>query len=325
MSVLLDSLRAYWLPDIANTKSSLDFSTSEWVKRGGFYVSTVSSTTSFSLQIASVADVNDLFAATANRPFTGCFESLASISEISKVPRSLAWFIIKLYYAAFFAAHGQMRVCGVSCTNLDAVDAVRIYELAKLQGLSGSATKIASGQYMVKFDAHSLTLSFKAIQSGGSHEALWSAYRNFLNGIIDTSPTMIPIQQQRKVVVDKLTAINALLSLKGSNGGNWLSKVRNSVQYRQSHGVWYPYSLGKAVPGPLIHKAVARFKEDPDGFLLATSLAVDSDEVRTFCEGALFLSCLARGTVLDLSARASVKSAIARQGAANLLKLCGMD
>lgn len=325
MSLLVDSLRQYWLPGVANAEAALTLTLSDWVKGGGFYVKELPSATAFTLQLSSAADVANLFAATANRTFSGCFESVVSISEVQKVPRSLAWLMIKLYYAAFFGAHGHMRTCGVSCANLDAVDAVRIYELARLQGLNVGASKINSGQYLVRFDVTSLTLSFLAVQASGSHEALWITYKAFLERIIETAPTLIPIQQQRDLVVEKLRAANVLLGLKGSNGGNWLSRMRNLVQYRHSHGVWYPYSLDKASSAKLLSRTATVFKSSPDTFRLEGKVGRDAAEIETFYEGALFISSIARRTTLDLAARSAVKSSISKRGAITFLKLCEMD
>jgi len=325
MSVLVESLRRYWVPDIANTEADLTLTLSDWIKSGGFYVKELLSPIVFTLQLSSVTDVANLFAATANRTMSSCFESIASISEVQKVPRSVAWLVVKLYYAAFFGAHGHMRTCGVSCANLDAIDAVRIFELAKLQGVGDAVGKINAGQYLIRFDETTLTLSFVAVQGIGSHEALWSTYRSFLDGIIETAPTLIPIQQQRELVVEKLEAEKFLLSLKGSNGGNWLSKMRNLVQYRHSYGVWYPYSLEKSVPTKLLSKALTTFRADPDTFGLAAKVGKSADEIETFYEGALFISSLARRTVLDMAARSAVKSSAAKRGAVTFLKLCEMD
>ncbi len=325
MSLLIDSLRRYWLPDIANAETALTLTLSDWVKTGRFYVGNVDSSTTFRLQLTSVADVADLFAATSNRTMCSCFESIASISEIRKVPRSIAWLIIKLYYSAFFGAHGHMRACGVSCANLDATDAVRIVEAAKLQGVAGSVSKINSGQYLLRFDASTLSLFFTAIQTNGSHEALWLSYKSFLEGLAQQAPDVILIQQQRELLVDKIKSVINLLSLKGSNGGNWLSKVRNLVQYRQTHGVWYPYSIDRSVPAKLITRTISTFKSDPDGLDLAISVGKDAAEIETFYMGCLFISSVARETVLDMAARSSVKGSVARRGAVTFLKLCELD
>ncbi|WP_137406017.1 hypothetical protein [Sphingobium sp. MP9-4] len=325
MPLLTDALRLYWLPEIANAEADLAMSISDWIREAGFYFKDFVSPGEFSLQLSSVTDVSNLFAATSNRTMSGCFESIASISTVSKVPRSLAWFIIKLYYAAFFGAHGHMRACGLSCANLDAVDAVKLYESAKFQGVAGAIPKINSGQYLIRFNASTRELLFTAIQASGSHEALWATYKKFIEEVIYRGPETISISQQRQFVIDKLKDEITLLSLKGSNGGNWLSKMRNLVQYRHSHGVWYPYAIDKAVPEKLISRAIDKFKSDPDSFGLTPSVGKPAVEIETFVEGSLFISSLARRTVLDMAARSTVKGAVARRGAVSLLKLCSMD
>jgi hypothetical protein len=321
----MDSMRRFWVPGMPNIEADLDLTTSSWLQGANYYVVGVTSPGNFAIQFSSLEEVASLFAATSNRTFSGCFESIASVGEVERSPRSVAWLLVKLYYAAFFAAHGHMRACGISCTNLDALDAVRIYDAAKVYGALGSIQKISSGQYMMILDFTTLTLAFSAVTASGSHEALWHTYKLFIDRLIAGLPNLIPIQQQRNHVDNQLMLLRAILCFKGSNGGNWLSRFRNSVQYRHSHGAWYPYSLEKSTPPKLISRLISAFTEDPDIVSLSAHGNRPDDEVDIFYRCTMFLSAIARATTIDLATRSTNRKSAARRGAIAYLRLCNFD
>lgn len=315
-------MRRYWLPGMPNVEADPGMTIGSWLESANYYVVNVASADSFEIQFASIDSVAPFFAATSNRTLSGCFETIVSVGEVAKSPRSVAWLLVKLYYAAFFAAHGHMRACGVSCANIDVLDAARIYDKAKLYGVVGNVSKFNSGQYLVKLDHATLKLSFSAINISGSHEALWGSYKGFIDNLILDLPNKIEIKQQREYVVDQLEKLRSILCLNGSNGGNFLSKFRNSAQYRHSYGAWYPYTLNKSIPPKLIEKTFSHFSKEPDiNSVFISSKKADRD-LQAFCQCAIFLSALARGTVIDLSRRSINRKSIARRGAISFLHLC---
>lgn len=325
MAILIDGLRGFWVPGIASIREGEINNLSDWLKFGRFYVKDVISSDRFILEVASADDAADLFAATANRTLVGCFESIVSIEEVRVAPKSLAWMLVKLYYSAYFAAHSHMRICGWSCVNLEVVDATRVFDLADASNSSLPCSKINSGIFYVRFDAASREIHFEAAGTKRSHEALWEIYKKFLVHIRSALPNVLVIDPQRKFVESKIDAITKILCLKGANGGNWLSRVRNSVQYRYSHGVWYPYDIKKAFAEGVIGNVEDMFLMDPDKFDLAVNIQDNKAEIRTFSEGALFMSAIARGMALDMAARSSSNSSLSRRGAAKFLKICNLD
>ena len=209
-------MRLFWIPGIQNAEADLDLTLSSWLEKANYYVQTVTSPSTFTMQFASLDQVVPFFAATSNRTLSGCFESIGSVEEVRRSPRSVAWLLVKLYYAAFFAAHGHMRSCGISCANVDALDAVRIYDAAKLYGVAGANSKINSGQYLLKLDPITPTLSFSAVTANGSHEALWRTYKEFIDQILVALQHVVPIQVQRDHVAHQLTQLLSVLCLNPS-------------------------------------------------------------------------------------------------------------
>ena len=325
MSLLIDSLRYFWIPGIQNVEADLNLTLGSWLKKANYYVQTVTSPSEFTIRFASLGEVAPIFAASSNRTISGCFESIVSIDEVKRSPRSVAWLLVKLYYSAFFAAHGHMRACGVSCANIDALDASRIYDSAKSYGVIGLTPKINSGQYLLKLDTNTLDLSFSSVTEKGSHEALWRTYKDFINQIAINLPNYIPIQQQRSQIVSQLTQLQNVLCLRGANGGNWLSQFRNSVQYRHSYGAWHPYSLDKSAPPKMISKIFSTFIQEPDIASLAVHGLKPDDDVDVFYRCTMFLSSIARATAIDLATRSTNNKSVARRGAVTFLKLCKFD
>jgi uncharacterized phage infection (PIP) family protein YhgE len=48
-------------------------------------------------------------------------------------------------------------------------------------------------------------------------------------------------QAEAQQVIDKLNDLISALKNWNSQNGNWLSRIRNSVNYSQTFGVWFPY------------------------------------------------------------------------------------
>ena len=320
MSLLIDSLRRFWTTGIATQRADPALHVSTWLARPTYFVTEVPSADRFTLTLPDIDEATPLFAATANKTFSACFETMISIAEVDRSPRSLAWALVKLYYAAYFGAHGVMRACGRGCINLDAVDTTRVLDNARAYGIANNVAKINSGLYSVLLDTTAGTLSFVSLGSKGSHEALWYSFAAFLDQLVAQSPALIPVEPQRKLFDDKVNGIKTLLCLEGANGGNWLSKFRNLVQYRQGYGAWHPYSIDRRFPGTMLTKTDERFMQSPDSFSLKADLTRDTKRIETFVEASSFLSALARELVVDIGERSTDPQALIRIGSLALLR-----
>lgn len=175
------------------------------------------------------------------------FES-ASVRETKQLDdKSCAWQFIRYYYAAYFAANALMRLCGHACTNLSAADATNINEQASLYGVGGNtdSTKFAAGQYLVQFlPSKTPTVSLRlSTAKGGVHIQFWSGFLQFLTTLIVDINAGSAIAADKKAAIDELNALMAELQRSGSQQGSWLSEMRNGVNYRFEHGMWFPYDV----------------------------------------------------------------------------------
>ena len=145
MSILTDPLRRLCLPDISSAPSFDGKTLANWVAKKAYYVSSVVSSDQFTLQVGATSDVLPLFATSADRMPSSCFETILSIKPLDTAPRSSAWLLLKLYYAAFYAAHAHLRLAGQTCSLIEPAQAITLLESASAYGAVGSVSKINSG------------------------------------------------------------------------------------------------------------------------------------------------------------------------------------
>ena len=166
-------------------------------------------------------------------------ETLASISEPLRFPRSIGWALIKLYYAAYFSAHSVMRVFGIALTYLEAAHVNKVSEYA---GLTVSPPpKYPVGDYAVEFDAKSLSCQFKA--KSNAHKDAWASFNALLRRVSSDVSGVQGLTTSKLAVSGFLDQLVDGLSGDGDVAdGSWLSKTRNEINYQQKHGVWFPYA-----------------------------------------------------------------------------------
>ncbi|TMI97183.1 MAG: hypothetical protein E6H08_02720 [Bacteroidetes bacterium] len=174
----------------------------------------------------------------------GC-AAIESMNEIHYKPfftKSHSWKCIKVYYASYYAAHALLRLHGISCTNFERENLNHIEKVADLWGMQNGLS-IEKGYYQCILDSLNKEIfCTKIVASGnkGSHEQLWSVFLNHLDYVI-TEISSLPATVELQRILTKLADLKNTLTAFGSNGGNWLSKVRNEINYKHKNGLWYPY------------------------------------------------------------------------------------
>ena len=86
--------------------------------------------------------------------------------------------------------------------------------------------------------------------NGGSHEEMWKL---FLALVVDLEGQLILTQGQSQdalTAVEVLTELRKQLCRRGRNNGAWLSSIRNDLNYRHEHALWYAHSSHE----PLAHE-----------------------------------------------------------------------
>ena len=131
-------------------------------------------------------------------------------------------------------------------------------------------------------------------------------WKLFLQLVLDIESQLILTQgrsQDALDAVDVLTELRKQLCRRGKNNGAWLSSVRNDLNYRQGHGVWYPYKVTEKAATNLVSRMRRWDPNAADGF----DIGKVKDDLGCFVDSCNVLTRLLTASLSDLSGRA-VKS-----------------
>jgi hypothetical protein len=216
---------------------------------------------------------------------TAAFVTLGKISEEIAERDKIAWSLIKLYYASFYAGHALLRLLGHSCSYLDSSHVTRLRQIATAIG-NIPAFSINVGVYygVLTVAQTGIDLVAQGGTTGGAHEVFWKIYSAYVRSITEQVLIGYLTPLDAKAVFRQLAAFEQILV--GSHSGGWLSSVRNNIQYRHTNGVWPPLRLRKSERDRLPRLA-AQWSRDPmdidiafvrpgnlDAFIIACAFAV---------------------------------------------------
>lgn len=236
-------LRPFLLPGIHGAGGLSSSGVAAWTKGGSYSVAVAPAPGCFQVNpVLPNAGLAEAFACEVNRFSLAAFESMMRNERDMDVPRALAWPMITSYYAAYFSAHAICRLFGRSVSQLDSSVSASVSNV--FSSYLGGGHNISTGLYAVSFDSAGASLQYVHNGgAGGSHELLWKSFLELLvflrSSLLQSSPSTSEVQD----VATYLDEVAARLKAKGANGGNWLSVLRNEVNYRQLYGVWYPYDV----------------------------------------------------------------------------------
>jgi hypothetical protein len=210
-----------------------------WISSGDYLVDAIVSDREFRLAINNYNSFSHCMFFDASRLGAVSFETINSIEPISNLPKAFAWGGIKAYYASFFAAHSIMRCCGYLCAQLEQGHVDYITTLAKVRGII-PPKPLSGGHYAGRYDATNQTLTLKLIKN--THEDTWKTFLDCVNSLSTKVLTLPGLDQEKQAAAAYLSQLSYELTEKGKlPKGNWLSSIRNGINYRQEHGAWFPY------------------------------------------------------------------------------------
>lgn len=291
-----DAIRACWLRGLHEVTGKPRLDIRGWLKAASYQVDSSSQPTKIVLNIGSVADCLSAYAYDINRVSVSASETCHSVTEPDRCPRSLAWLMIKVYYAAFFSAHALLRVQGISPSYFEIEDIIVLRRTADLYGIS-DAKLIPTGQYLCYFDPNSRQLTMQHEAKSRSHEFLWQEFRKRLVLMqAELDSVFIPEKQKTEVNAFYADLIKSI-SQHGRTNGNWLSHVRNAVNYRQEYDVWYPHRTKH-----LVRDWREKMSQILRG-LVSCAPEKSSDEVVSFLNTCFAIIAVCRGTLSDMAVR----------------------
>ena len=211
-------------------------------------------------------DINEFLACWAGdivRTTCASIETITGITESQPNKKFLAWQLVQFYYSAFYAAHASLKICGFGLVQLDKRIIQNIISRAHSLGIS-MVNSIEKGIYCVNIDVSSSKVIFYRVNKyDDSHRGLWKRYTDFIDilrgssvvtGQFDSNcirpreiaedyPLSIYSQLpmiDAQIIVGRVEAVRASINKRGDS--NWLSWIRNSINYNQAFGVWFPYT-----------------------------------------------------------------------------------
>jgi len=256
------------------------------------------------------------FAADINRFGCAAIESMNEVHYKPLFSKSHSWKCIKAYYAAYYSAHAILRMNGISCTNFERENLNSVEGIADIWGMQNGVS-IEKGYYQCTIDSTAkeiLCNKIVATGSKGSHEQLWSVFLKHMEYIIsEISNSTVTPELQR--ILNKLLDLRNTLIAYGSNGGNWLSKVRNEINYKHVNGLWYPYKDSERYFDK-IENMLENWEEIPDNLDLSANYA---KPVLRFLDACIFIVSLYLNSAKDMSTLCPKGMSFQKQGVLSLV------
>lgn len=192
---------------------------------------------------------------------SACFASLNTITAALEEGATLAWGLVRLYYAGFYGGHSVLRLLGQSCSMVDARHTSKIRSLASALG-GPPPFEITSGLYHCVLNPAQTGLSMVYARGrvGGAHEVFWEIFDRFLSEATEEVLVGRLAPEDARAVFAKLEAARRIF--RRGAGASWLSAIRNEIQYRHLHGVWPPLSVNRTQRHTLSRLAI-QWTRDP--------------------------------------------------------------
>lgn len=236
-----DGLRHLYVAKINEVSFDISHGINHWLTDGKDFLTTQDAINNdFTITTYNLNDFLKPYCSDINRLSCAAIESLNNIDQHPKSPKSLGWTITKYYYSAFFSAHCILRILGHAVANIQDISLAKVKRVISNYGFTHG--NLNSGQYCVTVNPSLNSFRFnKNPIYDNSHEGLWRAFLDLLNELGPEIFNNLP-QSDAVKLTDQIDNLKDALVYWGSNGGNWLSRIRNQVNYSQDYGVWFPYT-----------------------------------------------------------------------------------
>lgn len=330
---LASVLSQFWLKELIHIPEKSQGSLKEWLRMGRFTFLRPMDEQSFEIidykpQKKSSVWALGALASDINRFSSAAFESI-DIQEVDLTfKKSLGWNLIRSYYAAFFGAHALLRVFGQSVSQLDREILSEIEKIADLYGVrpvdpNDQLKKITlkNGMYLITIidnGAHYIVKGQRLdSKNGGTHELMWSAFNNLL-GELQTallSGNASGITSDLIDASDSIKNIRLAITGAGYNKGNWLSNMRNRINYNHSFDVWYPFGNSDSY-----YQGLSKYFDfDWDNELKINGIKSPTTDLQGFTETCGEVVSLCKDIVDLLHARSSTRHSFVRKHAHSYL------
>lgn len=300
MSEICDELRQLWLSGIHKVSGRQERGIVGLLAEQKYQVFTPSTPTSAELHFADWEQVVEAFAADSARMSTAALETVEGIAQSAALPKGAGWLLVRAYYSAFFATHALERMFGRSLTQFEAHTTHAVDTVSLLFGMQTSGN-LERGLYVCVAETQRKVLKLdKVVSDGGPHEALWRDFTNLLRKATTDILSQPGGSSSAQRAAAKLTELQVALTDKGASGkGNWLSSMRNRVNYQHAFGTWFPYS-GRVSYYDQLFTKIHTWRRDTDALSIWSQPGRD---LQCFIETCVLLVAMCREVCVDMARR----------------------
>jgi len=198
----------------------------------------------------------------------------------------VGWPLLKLYYAGFFAAHAIMRATGESVSRFEEAQTKTLNDLISLY--LTPAFNFHSGTFHTSIVQHKDTSIDVIIEKasddsrGGAHGQFWKIFLAYLAKVQQSVTDSKEMQSTAVSVI--ITELTTLLKAQSSTNGNWLSTMRNSINYQHEFQVWFPGD-SKSVAHEALEGATLK-----DTASVRLDINTKKEPLRAFINGAQYIT-----------------------------------
>jgi hypothetical protein len=233
----LELLRPLWAPSSLISDEDCKQSLKLWLMEGNYYVNSTPPGLSLYCQVPD--EIKKSLSLDAFRFAAHSAQTVFELEKTSAYTKFTSWRVIQAYYAAYFAAHAILRFFGKSFSHLENGHVNFLKE--RCHDETGYTPDLSSTYYLITYSPKDQELSF--LRRPESHKDLWRCFEELLRNISKETLSVTASEQRRKDLSKIFSDLADALNFRGKHpAGNWLSVVRNDVNYKSQHGAWFPFS-----------------------------------------------------------------------------------
>ena len=330
-----DGVRHLLLPGLNEISNLKDSGMRAWLAGSSSFVPiNFENDSFFDLSVFDTIEPLEAYASDINRLACASLETINTITASKHNEKCTAWNLIKYYYSAFYSAHCLLKALGFGLIQIDETIIRNIKGRCIANG--DAVPVIRSGIYCIELSKQPLRF-YRIKRYDDSHRGLWNRFSDFLgvlegvlvcSGSYDTD--CIRVKEPSEEIPssffpylpkeDANTAssiVNSIRGLLNSRGDyNWLSFVRNNINYSHGYGVWYPYKgLHKT------YKKVLAMKEIYRQSIFSPIFSFETDEeIIRYIKGCQMINAMNYDVIQDLYSRHPENKSFLKKGVISFVK-----
>ena len=264
MSLLADALQPYLVGNLTSVSGRMELMTlADSVTRStaGYTLNYDSHNRCITVDFGYPDFLMTALASDCSRLSCACFQTMISSAADIVERDNVAWTLIKVYYSAFYGGHAILRIFGNSCSFFDKHHTSRLLELGPAFGL-GPEFRLEPGLYecVLNENATAMKCTRARAGAGGAHESFWEIFGRKIGTLAEEIMRGPLVRADAQAVFAQIEELRTILKRRA--GYSWLSGVRNDLQYRHQHGVWYP-SAPRARERDVLNSLLDQWSRNP--------------------------------------------------------------